>query len=426
MIAYPWGDIGHEDIVLIAARSLPTFLSAAEKNLGFDTFFESRRFALGYLANVPDTDWRDQDDMKYVAGVDLPSHYLNVENILGIPDESLANSDLIYSQKIRDLPKKYEELKKIYNGKPNALSKTPENRKEINVYYDLGTAPWRIKQLYDLLTESFRCIQSKNSNADKKSSFTHVKLSDVFQMTDGNKFEESFLKSYQCHSSKPVSLDYMASLVIAGVLSHFVQDIGMPYHISMNFDGWVTGNGGIHKYFETDVVSGLDEKVRYDTYKKLLDKKFKGEIFKKLKMETIGFLMEDAVVQLVLNLAADSYQVIKKIKMIDDQYAIQSQRSTILPWGVYPYEATKDTLRPAQRVPADHKKIQQAFRPLIIERYAISAWVIGKLWYQAWEKADRPRLPSSNELLLNFPHQPPYIWPSFDVDVLKNPRPGNY
>jgi acyl carrier protein len=412
--AFSWGDIGHEDIVLISSRALNTFLKNDERNSGLDSFFESRRFVMGYLANIPDTDWRDPENMKFIAKIGLPGHYLNVENVLGIPGKNIEE----YLDKIRNIPVKYEDVKKLYNGKPNALEMTPASRKNVNVYYDLGTAPWRVKQFYNLLISAFKCAASKPLPSKK---FVYVDLKKVFPESDGNKFQESYLKSYECNKSNPIQYDYLAALVLAGVLSHSVQDIGQPYHITMDYDGWVTGNGGIHKYFETDIVGDMDEKVRHDTYVKFLNKAYQKNIQKRLRIEKLDFSKEDTIVQLILNLAADSFGMIDKVRAIDDQFGIKGKRSNVLPWGVYPHEG-KIELKDAERVSSRDPKVRDKFRPVIIERYALSSWVIGKILYEAWVAGGKPKLPSATECMLNFPHQPSYIWPDFDVDAVKHPR----
>jgi hypothetical protein len=412
--AFSWGDIGHEDIALIASRAVNIFLKTEEKNSGLDKFFESRRFIMGYLANVPDTHWRNPETMKYVSKIGLPGHYLNVENVLGVPGKNIEE----YLEKIRKIPAQYEDVKKMYNGKPNPLAQTPAARKDINVYYDLGTAPWRINQYYSMLVNAFQCVASKPVPSKKSA---YIELKKIFPESDGNKFDDSYLKNYQCSKSDPVQYDYMVILVVAGVLSHSVQDIGQPYHITMDYDGWISGNGGIHKYFETDAVSELDERVRHDTYMKLLDKNYQKNIVRRLRMDQLDFKKENTVVQVILNLAADSFGVIDKVRKLDDQIAIKGQRSTVLPWGVYPDES-QTKLVDAIRISASDPKILSKFRPIIVERYALSAWVTSKIFYEAWTAGGKPKLPSATSCILNFPHQPPYIWPDFDLEAVKHPR----
>lgn len=43
-------------------------------------------------------------------------------------------------------------------------------------------------------------------------------------------------------------------LVIAGVIGHYVADLSQPLHVTENYDGQLSGQKGIHSYFETDVI----------------------------------------------------------------------------------------------------------------------------------------------------------------------------
>lgn len=78
-----------------------------------------------------------------------------------------------------------------------------------------GTAPWRIRQLYRLALQSMR-------SGDMKKGLQYV-----------------------------------------GVMSHYVGDLSQPLHVSENYDGQLTGNKGIHQFFETTVI--IDEaQIRSD------------------------------------------------------------------------------------------------------------------------------------------------------------------
>lgn len=75
-----------------------------------------------------------------------------------------------------------------------------------------GTAPWRIKQLYDLAVKAFK----------KK--------------------------------------DYATGLQMAGTMSHYIGDLSQPLHVSKNYDGQnETGNPGIHKFFESTNIEAADK-----------------------------------------------------------------------------------------------------------------------------------------------------------------------
>jgi hypothetical protein len=84
---------------------------------------------------------------------------------------------------------------------------------------DHGTAPWRIRQLYRLALQALR-------QGDKK-----------------------------------LGLQY------AGTMAHYIGDLSQPLHVTENYDGQMTGNQGIHRFFETDILK--DEiKIREDVKKR--------------------------------------------------------------------------------------------------------------------------------------------------------------
>ena len=43
-------------------------------------------------------------------------------------------------------------------------------------------------------------------------------------------------------------------LVLAGTLGHYVGDLGQPMHVTENYDGQLTGQKGLHSFFEEDLV----------------------------------------------------------------------------------------------------------------------------------------------------------------------------
>lgn len=47
---------------------------------------------------------------------------------------------------------------------------------------------------------------------------------------------------------------------LAGALSHYVADLSQPLHLTKNYDGRETGNPGIHKFFEIDVIDQANQR----------------------------------------------------------------------------------------------------------------------------------------------------------------------
>ena len=49
--------------------------------------------------------------------------------------------------------------------------------------------------------------------------------------------------------------DWQNVLATAGILAHFVADLHNPLHLTMNYNGQLTGNTGIHSRYESQMVS---------------------------------------------------------------------------------------------------------------------------------------------------------------------------
>jgi hypothetical protein len=78
-----------------------------------------------------------------------------------------------------------------------------------------GTAPWRIRQLYKMSLDAFKKGNTK------------------------------------------------AALEYAGTMSHYIGDLSQPLHVTENYDGQLTNDEGIHKYFETTII-GNETEIRAD------------------------------------------------------------------------------------------------------------------------------------------------------------------
>jgi hypothetical protein len=50
-------------------------------------------------------------------------------------------------------------------------------------------------------------------------------------------------------------------VLFAPVASHYIQDAHQPFHASNNYDGQLTGNGGIHNRFERDLVERFQSRL---------------------------------------------------------------------------------------------------------------------------------------------------------------------
>ena len=114
-----------------------------------------------------------------------------------------------------------------------------------------GTAPWRIVQMYNLALSDFRSGNQK------------------------------------------------MALEEAGAMSHYIGDLSMPLHVSENYDGQMTGQKGIHSWFETKNLgdeNSIRAEVAIRTQKLLQDPAWladaKGDLFDVLNHEIIRSLLK--------------------------------------------------------------------------------------------------------------------------------------
>lgn len=108
----------------------------------------------------------------------------------------------------------YDQIIFFPNSYAEAVSKYSEDKIIKN-----GTAPWRIRQLYRLSLQAL------------------------------------------------ISGDMKTGLEYAGVMSHYIGDLSQPLHVTENYDGQLSGNKGIHAYFETTIITD-EMKIQSDVQKR--------------------------------------------------------------------------------------------------------------------------------------------------------------
>jgi hypothetical protein len=178
--AFGWGAKGHQIIAYTGA------------NLASDgqAFWQSNLQAFRTLSTVPDRVWKSNSTKSDEA----PTHWFQ--------------ADVYYT------PVNYDQIISFPNSYSAAITQYTEA-----FVVENGTAPWRIRQFYQLALNAFKAGDLKSG------------------------------------------LEY------AGALTHYVGDLSQPLHISENYDGQLTGNKGIHSYFETTIIK--DEfKVRDEVQKR--------------------------------------------------------------------------------------------------------------------------------------------------------------
>jgi len=167
-------------------------------------FLKQHEFDLGYYANVPDLIWR-----KTASEIEPPQHYL-------------------------DWTKDFESIFKTPMGLPLEFR---DFKTQMGAKFDihLGVVPYRIHGL------SARCKSLAKS---------------LLQKNPTNKVSEAQKKASQGLQG-PL-------LVCLGTLGHYTGDLSMPLHLSENHDGQLTGQKGVHVYFEAALVDELDPDLKVE------------------------------------------------------------------------------------------------------------------------------------------------------------------
>ncbi len=272
------------------------------------------------------------------------AHLANVPDIVwrsGDPAVSKANGPTHYINWEKLLPTP------TLNDAPRAYAKAAELAKErgVNLAGDVGTAPWRVEQLAAAMATAL--IKVKQQGATEE----HVN----------------------------------EALLYAGLLSHFVGDLAQPYHNTNDHDGWQTGQGGIHAYFESDLVNAAPLQLEADVFAAALA----NEPAKKLNAGSDPAALAIAE-------SFDALARLDDVRRLDRDYAVL---------------AKSDAKKPAKRKPVS--ATLPYFQARLTERLATAADVLATLWINAWIAAGKPDMRSYKSYA--YPTHPDFVAPSYIV-----------
>ena len=228
---------------------------------------------------------------------------------------------------------------------PRAYAKAVELAKArgVDLAGDVGTAPWRVEQLATAMATALGKVKQQGASEERVNE----------------------------------------ALLYAGLLSHFVGDLAQPYHNTNDHDGWQTGQGGIHAYFESDLVNAAPLQLEADVYAVALA----TEPAKKLVSRT------DPVAIAI----AESFDALGQL---DDVRRLDSVHALI---------ARGDAKKPAKRKPV--AATLPYFQARITERLATGADVLATLWINAWVAAGKPDMRAYKSYV--YPTHPDFIAPSY-------------
>lgn len=343
-----WGERGHHS----AARSAALWILAgtdlsgmppaeAEAYRSLESFFRRKAIQLGHISNIPDTSWRSLDWES--SAQNAPTHF--------------ADADA-WTDDFDAIPLDYPAALQKFHGKPNRLES-----KVIDLF-ETGTSIWRSQELYDLTVEQWKTVKAS---------------------TPGSPEQKAAAQK---------------AIVYGGLMAHFIGDASMPYHNATDYDGYATGNGGVHAYFETDAPETETPDFEADVHRKV------PEQWIQLDVEA-GFSRGGArpAAYLCRAIGKQAYARLPELRRIDDAFILR--RSTPSAAGLRGSQAAR---RPSEAA-------APAFRPMITEQLARSAAALARLWRGAWEAGGKPDLGKARGW--DYAHKPDFVPPAYDPDALR-------
>lgn len=311
--AFSWGSRGHATICEAAV-----FLVKSET---LREYLQNKPQMMGHLCNMPDIYWKSLsgDARKYGDS----GHFIDVE-ITGL--------------KIADLSTDLKKVESNFTGKPNQFN---EGATIFSVPEELGTLWWRADQFYRLALEEGKKLKS-------------VEL-------PKNSAEEQ-------NHELPYNKAFYNMVVNMGLMGHFVGDASQPLHNTQDYDGFYSGHGGLHAYYEDSCVSFLGPNL----ISRIIDK---AKTFKQL-----SFLREKTTVEKMKALSTLSSgslkQVFKNDPIIKPSTVKKEKGMTI------------KTAAERKSAKIGYKKFEKGF----IEQMAWSSALLAQLWDELYKEAGEPSI----------------------------------
>lgn len=357
---WAWGQRGHQVICEAAV-----FLVEHDE---LRTFLRSRTHMMAHLCNVPDFSWKSKGGDAVAIG--SPTHFIDPE-VIGLA--------------IRDIPLDFEKLIDTYEGKADQFK---ADRKIFSLAKDMGSLYWRTDQFVRRSVEFGKAAAAAEPPTGK----------------DVQNYENNYNKNvYQM-------------VVNMGLLGHFVGDAGQPFHSTADFDGYNQNHGGIHAFYEEEMVSAQNEKLSADVVaaaEKLFDevdspkkkrrkaaapKNTKSERFKS-KMPEVQFLKLEPTLEKIRALSAISV----------DDIGLIYQNDPITAKSTMKVENGMEIKTIARRNITE--ETAKKFRPIVVKHMARSAALLAQYWDEIYEKSGKPKLAAYKSY--QYPFEPEYVAPDY-------------
>lgn len=314
--AFSWGGRGHDSICRTAVYLV--------KEPQLKTFLANKPQMMGHLCNMPDFYWKSLKGEATKFGD--PAHFIDIE---------------VVGMKVEDIPTDYKKLSAQFTGKPNLFKNDGSVIQDFS--YEFGSSWWRVDQFMRKI-------------ADLKKPFKKAKAPANY-------------KEEQNHSLpyNQLTFDFAVNM---GLMGHFVGDNAQPFHTSADYDGYAKGHGGIHAFYEDEVVSHFDGDLDYLIL--MAAREYKNPEFLKGK---------------------NAIEKMKKLSVISN-----NEIPEVLKFDPIKEKSTfKKELGMELKTKATRRSSAEAFekmKPLIVTQMARGALLLADLWDEAYRQAGKPALGS--------------------------------
>jgi hypothetical protein len=321
------------------------------KEPGLKGYLQNKPQMMGHLCNLPDTYWRTLGAEATKLG--NPTHFIDLD-ITGL--------------KAAEVPTDFKAIVHAYTGAPNRFTMEGVIR---DVPAELGSVWWRVDQFYRRFLSFNRELQAagmpKNAKEARDDRLPYNRA--VYEM-----------------------------VVSLGLMGHFVGDASQPLHNTADYDGYATGHGGLHAYYEDEVVSQFDG----DLQSRVLEEARTLKQAKCLKPPT----------------------VIEKMKALSE--ASLDELKPIMEMDPLKKPSTTGNERGMQlKTPAEREGAAvgyQRYNGIIVTELSRSALLLAKLWDDAYIEAGRPKLVTSKSY--QYPLTVEFIAPDYLPTVTKAEEKG--
>lgn len=330
--ANAWGGRGHAAICETAV-----FLV---KEPGLKDYLKNKPQMMGHLCNMPDFHWRSMSSDLTKLG--NPTHFVDPE-ITGL--------------KVSEIPLDFKQIVDIYTGKPNLFKK---GATIYNVPSEFGSSWWRADQFYRRFLTFGKDLAATEAPKNSKEEFD---------------------------DTLPYNKAVYEMAVSLGLMGHFVGDTSQPLHNTADYDGYASGHGGLHAYYEDLVVSEFDGDLQVRILKEART------------MKNAKFLKPTTVIEKMKSLSEISQDELKLIFKADPV----KKPSTVVDEKGMGLKKAAERESPA----VGYKK----FNKIIVTELARASVLLAHLWDGAYTQAGRPSLASSK--IYKYPLTVDFVAPDY-------------